>query len=691
MLRFIVVLLLAVSIAGGVAYSTGWLDSYLTEGTGGSGQTLSSQEKAKFDYGEPLYPAIALSPLPAEEVRKYSLLVIDPCHASSRYTQEVSSPREGQLLYVGKEVKEKSTTDDDQQRQLKVFHLFDGFETRSIKVRPFEMGDIVEYDQIVAVLNSAIAAREVEKQRVKLEASIGDHKATRDLVQQATERYEKYRELAPQRLVSVFDLAEAKMAVAKYTADEIMKQGGVGTSREELAQALVNLDQYYLKSKLTGKAVIKRIDKRDSEGVKPQETVMELHDISNLKVEGTVDSQHVQTLLHNKNAKCYLEPSVELGNVEFDRAHRSEVTCVAVCADGEHFVSGSADHDVYVWQRGRESPVGPALRHKSGVRTVACSPKGAWLVVGCDDGSLSLWDLTQAKQAKEPVKRFAEVHRGPVTALAFSPDGTYIASGGEDNTIILWKTATGEVVYPFDFDHGVDDPHQGRITSLHFTPQCKLVSAGLDNKLRVWSLFQKGAELERGAVPYRDGTVNHLGVSADGRFMLFDKGRTLQLFDVAEQSPVCSMENLGLNPFDTLALFSPDGSLMLTGGAGEGKLRLWKTPSHKERAYQVRELVTTDRTAITSAAFAPADKRFAVTGSKGGNVHLWPLPDKSSMDKHRIFKDAKGHDLELTLPDPSLDAGKTRVIVNVFLNPEDRLLLPGQRATVVVVLPREAQ
>jgi WD40 repeat protein len=310
-------------------------------------------------------------------------------------------------------------------------------------------------------------------------------------------------------------------------------------------------------------------------------------------------------------------------------------------------------------------------------------------VAGCADGSLTRWDLARPS---DPVKLKA-VHRGPVTALAFSPDGAYVASGGEDYAIVLSKVASGEVLYPFDCEHGVDDPHQGTITALHFTPQCQLVSAARDNTLRVWDLHQRGAKLAFAPIANRNGSVAQLGASADGRYMLFDKGKTLQLVTVADGRTVCALDNLGGSNFDTLALFSTDGALMLTGGAGEGgRLHLWKSPAPGERAYQVRELVTKDRAAITSAAFGPANQGFAVTGGKDGNVHVWTLPSEQAVADHRIFADADNQSLRLDLVEQVIEGGKTRVAVNVH-NPRDAQgqlrLVPGQRVTLVVLLPSE--
>jgi WD40 repeat protein len=694
MIRWFIILLLAVSIAGGVAYYSGWLEPYIAGGT--EHPYSSDASKPKPNLGDPLYLAVKLDPLPRGEARATEQFVIEPCHVVARYKQDVTFPRgEGQVLFIGQQVTDMAGLSEEQRTRVQVGKIFDGMETRSYKYLPWEEGDIVEPGQGVAVINPTIADQEVASKKIKVVAADADYRATRKILEETQTRKGIIDRLRAQGkgLVSDLDVGDASVGVAKYSGEEATKKIAIEVAERELYQAQLIQSQHFLESGLTGAARIKKIYKQQREGVKMQDVLMELQDISSLRVEGSVDSQYYLRLLRNKDAICYLEPSEEMGpQLELMKAHTAAVTSVAFCADGMHFVSGSDDTTVCVWNRGQREPI-RYLRHKSPVRSVACSPTGMWVVAGCADGTLWRWDLTRQSEPfgfKEPS------HRGPVTALAFSPDGAHVASGGEDNTILLWKTATGEQVYAFDSDHGAHEPHHGTITSLSFTPQCKLISASRDNTLRVWSLFQKGVEMEGEPIRNRGGTVGHLGVSADGRFMLFDKGKTIQLRNTEDGAPICVLDNLGgASPFDTLALFSPDGLLMLTGGAGEGRLHLWKTPTHHDRAFQVKELVTKDRTPITSAAFAPKSKDpantrlFAVTGSKDGYVHLWLMPNSNEVEKHLIVKDGKGKSLHIDLLEQQQDAGKTRIAINL-VNPDNRLI-PGERVTAVVLLPLDGQ
>jgi WD40 repeat protein len=228
----------------------------------------------------------------------------------------------------------------------------------------------------------------------------------------------------------------------------------------------------------------------------------------------------------------------------------------------------------------------------------------------------------------------------------------------------------------------VEKPHQGTVTALHYTPQARLVSASRDNTVRVWTLGKKRVALER-TVANRGGTVGDLGVTQDGGLMLFDRGKRLQVLSVKDGGVHNEVQNtFGAAPFETLAKFSPDGKLLLTAGAPEGKLLLWKAPTGEGRAYEVRQFATIDRSPVTCAAFAPAAgnpvpySTLAVSGTRDGRLYLWELPDEKTVNEHRITG------LKLTQVEPVLDASTRQFRISVDVNnPVDRTRLSGYRLT----------
>ena len=692
MFRIFVILLLAVVIAAGIGYYAGYFDPVLPIMDDGQGNASTKDPPAKL--GNLLYAPAKLDPLPPRPENDPRVLVVEPCHVVVREKQEVSSIKDGKLWFIGREVTDKEPVLPTQIRPVLSVNIFDGNKVQTRKYRPLDEGDYVEYDEVVAVVDPSLAVSDLAIKVTKVVAGKAELEATEAICKEADRRLNQLKQLAQTnvQIISSEEYGNATITAFKYQGEKIKGIEGIKQAERELDQANLILSLHFLKNTLRGKSVVKKIYKQGGEGIKAQETVLQLNNISRLRVEGTVGAQDFLAL--RKGQTCYLEPSVEgRPSLEPIKAHRGEITGVAICADGRHFVSGSDDHSFCVWDLSSALPLA-TVRLGSAVRTVAASPKTMTILVGCADGNIIAWDLTDPTKPKEVFKR-QEQHRGAVTALAFSPDGGYFASGGEDNAIMLFR-ANGETVYALDADHGVDNPHQGTITSLAFTPQCRLVSAARDNTLRVWSLHEKGAHLLGGGpITHRGGTVQQLGVSSNGRFLLFDQGKTLQVLNIEDGNTVATLDNLGgASPFDTLALFSPDGGLMLTGGAGDGRLHLWKTPTGGDRGFQVREFVTKDRSAITSAAFGPAAKRFAITGSKEGYVHVWTLPDEDEVKHHRILVDANGDPLRLDLVEMGIEASKTRVAVNVAnprhqkLQPgqQEERLVPGQRVTLVVVL-----
>jgi hypothetical protein len=687
MVRFMVGMVVAVALVIGVALYFGL--SVDTEGLEQTPRAAHKKGEPHPEYGAALYPEVKLAPLPKAPARPAFMLPIEPCHAVVREKQEVSSPKDGHLLFVGQDVTGVKDLVDDPRRPIQTIDVFDGKDVQQRRYRPLDELDIVEFGQIVAVVDPALAINELAGKETKIVAAKADLEASKYILTESKTRLvrlQQQRANSPGKIVVTDEeMGTAQVTYDKYYGETESKKQAVFLAEFEKSQANLILTQHTLKSKLPGKSVVKKIYKFGGEGIKAQEPILQLNNISRLRVEGSAGSQYLPHL--RVGTECYLEPSVEMSPRQpLIKAHRAEVNSVATCSDGEHFISGSEDKTVCIWQRGHVAA--DQLYLTSPVRVVACNPKDHTILAGCADGTIVLYDLSKKDPANEllPLKRVLKVnHRGAISALAFSPDGQFFASGGEDNAIVMWK-ASGEKVYDFD----IDDGHQGTITALNFTPQCTLISAARDNTLRMWWLYEKGAVVNPIGLPNRGGNVNQLGVSADGRFLLFDQGKSLQLIDSVTGSTVTTLDNLsGANPFDTLALFSPDGQLMLTGGAGEGRMHLWKTPTAEDRGFQVRELVTKERSAITTAAFGPAGKGFAVSGSKDGSVQLWGLPDEAAVKNHRIFLDASGQPLRLDLVDPALDGNKTRVAVNVQ-NPQDEKhqerLLPGQRVTVVVMV-----
>lgn len=423
---------------------------------------------------------------------------------------------------------------------------------------------------------------------------------------------------------------------------------------KELERARKVLEQHDVRGGMAG--VIVKVYKRPGEAVKQAEPLFRVANYRRLRIEGLCKASQGGLLRVGMPAR--VEPELRVEPMTELAGHTGAVTGLAVGPDGALLASASEDRTVAVWdwRRGRRVVT---LPHPTGVDAVAFGPgtdrDSVVLVAGAADGRVWFWPLRP--DAPPPAATSAAVHRGAVRALAVSPDGRFVASGGDDRRIGTWALADGRHLGWIEPADG-QAAHQGAVTSLSFTPDGRLVSAGRDNAIRIWE-WQDGRGRLVGVRHGRTGEVGQLGVSPDGRRLLFDHGDEMRLLDRDTGGVVGSLHPRRQGRFQSLALFSPGGGLILTG-ATNGRLQLWQAPVSPTEAevlrqgYRVgfgpaslfppapvrgpalwdlgggelRQLVVPGGGA-GCAAFAPDESAF-FTGGADRVVRVWPVPPPGS-------------------------------------------------------------
>lgn len=154
------------------------------------------------------------------------------------------------------------------------------------------------------------------------------------------------------------------------------------------------------------------------------------------------------------------------------RVHSRSVRWVRRLADGRIVTSGTdamALPSVALWAAaGDPEPV-----RRTGItahRSLAVVPgRGATIVVGGGDGSLSWWDLDAGRE----VRRIEKAHEGTVGAVAVSLDGRIVATGGSDRTLCLWDAHDGRELERVALNGSLD-----MVTSLRFDDQGLFVGLG---------------------------------------------------------------------------------------------------------------------------------------------------------------------------------------------------------------------
>ncbi len=530
--------------------------------------------------------------------------------------------------------------------------------------------DVVAPGTVLAQLDNQLAIADRDIKVAKSNSARADYEASVKTRDEAKKRYDTSVDLRRRNAISEEELRGALLTWERYIAEAYSKKEAITLADLELKQSEDVLKMYQIKSSVNG--VVKTILKHPGEAIKNLETFFQIQSHDILRAEGMVELKYLHQANIHKGMRVLIEPSRDQAIEQARTGHLQEITSLAVSKDATNplVVSASRDRTVRVWDRVQRQERA-VFQHPAPVLAVACTPPGAsanLCLTGDADGKARLFDL--AGGSDQPIREMKGQHRGAINAVAFSADGKWCATGGDDTKIRLWNTATGDLIYVFP------EGHRGSITSVCFTPNDQLVSAASDKTLRLWKVGADKAELLKTFEP-RGGEVDVLGVSPDGKRALFDQGRTLSILTLPSGvTDSVFHSSAGTSNFSNFALFSPDGRMVLTAGASEGRLQLWRVPGGMDRVSELRQLSPPDRTSATCAAFAP-DGSFLVTGTRDRQVHFWKLKAaKEDLDRQL------GADITLIERDVSSSSRQVRVWAELP-NP-NHMLSPGTTVNIVI-------
>ena len=281
------------------------------------------------------------------------------------------------------------------------------------------------------------------------------------------------------------------------------------------------------------------------------------------------------------------------------RGHGGPVRALAISPDGKTAISGSFDQTAIVWSLARQAAEQVLRFHDGAVNAAVLLADGRAATAG-EDGRIAIWRF-----GREEPDAVLEGHSAPVVALAVSPDGASIASASWDRTVRVWPLAGGGGGAP-----RVLEGHAQNVNAVAFLPDGRVVSAGYDASVRIWSaaapaeapnIITLPTPLNAVAVA-PDGEI--LAAGADGRVHLLRPGGEPNGEIEAQATPIIAVA------------VSSDGKLVAASGI-RGSVAIIDRASRK----LVRTLVGPGLPVWSLAFFA--DNRTLLTGGTDRMIRRW--------------------------------------------------------------------
>ena len=115
------------------------------------------------------------------------------------------------------------------------------------------------------------------------------------------------------------------------------------------------------------------------------------------------------------------------------KKHTDWITSIDISPDGILLASGDRNGGVWVWEAETANEFHTLRAHQAAITTLSFRSDSNLLASASEDGSVRFWEMNNGGEVKK-----LDAHTGGVSAFAFGKDGSFVTAG-RDNKARLWK------------------------------------------------------------------------------------------------------------------------------------------------------------------------------------------------------------------------------------------------------------
>jgi WD40 repeat protein len=284
------------------------------------------------------------------------------------------------------------------------------------------------------------------------------------------------------------------------------------------------------------------------------------------------DGSRILTASEDGTARLW--NSVDGAELAVFRGHEGPVRHAAFSANGQRVLTTSPDGTARLWDAGEGPEVTSVHGQPGPVRNAVFAADGSRVLIASGDRTIRPWIVADGRQIQA-----VGGNQPGINQVAFDISGRVMALALTDNTVRVMDAVTGG-------DLSVLRGHEKPVERAVFSRDGeRLLTLGGDYRTVIWDV-STGAEQ---VVLQHEGGLSSAEISSDGTRVLTtamgstgrqgDYRRMANLWDSRSGRKLATFREAG--SAISLAMFSPDGSRILTGGEN-GIARLWAAADGRE-------------------------------------------------------------------------------------------------------------